>query len=91
MPDQISFGVEVVRSCLERGFGVGDRVELLVNDGDSVGCATGGLGMLGRDDDDRLALVADLIPGEDRLIRELEPVGLLSRNVLVGEHGPYAG
>jgi hypothetical protein len=41
--------------------------------------------MLGGDDRDRLAEVADAVEGQDRLILELEAVALLAGDVLVGE------
>ena len=45
--------------------------------------------MLGRDDRDGLAEVADAVDREDRLVGELEPVVLVARNVLVREHGVH--
>ena len=49
------------------------------------------LGVLGGDDCDRLPEVAHVLHGQDRLVGELEAVALLSRDVLVREHGVNAG
>ena len=38
-----------------------------------------------------LALVADVLPREHRLVGDLQPVGLAAGHVLVGEHGVHAG
>ena len=46
--------------------------------------------MVGGDDRDRLALVADLVPGQHRLVGDLEPVGLAAGHVLVREDGVHA-
>ena len=58
---------------------------------DRLGRAARLLRMLGRDERDRLALVADAVDREHRLVGELEPVALLPRDVGVREHGVDAG
>ena len=65
---------------------VGDRLERLVDDVDALGCTAGLLRMLCRNDRHRLAVVEDAVDREHRLVGELEPVGLLARDVLVREH-----
>ena len=45
------------------------------------------LRMLGRDERDGLAEVADAVDREHGLVGELEPVALLARHVVVREHG----
>ena len=47
--------------------------------------------MLGGDERDRLAAVANAVEGEHGLVGELESVGLAARDVLVGEDGVDAG
>ena len=72
---------------LERALHVDDRVERLVLDADQLGGAARLLGVLGRDERDRLAEVEDAVDREHGLVGELEPVALLARDVVVGEHG----
>ena len=74
-----------------RGLGVGQRLEHLVVDRDRVGGPARGLGVVGGDDRDRLALVADVAPREHGLVGVLEPVRPAAGDVLVGEHGVDAG
>ena len=74
-----------------RLLGVGHRVEHLVVDRDQVGRAARGLRVLGGDDRDRLALEADVVPREHRLVGVLEPVRLAAGHVRVREHGVDAG
>jgi hypothetical protein len=62
---------------------VHERLERLVVHLDQLGRPPRGLGMVGRDDRDRLALVADDVDREHRLVRDLEPVGLAAGNVIV--------
>ena len=49
------------------------------------------LGMVGGHQRDRLALVADLVDGQHRLVLVLQAVELLAGHVLVGEHREHAG
>ncbi len=70
-----------------RPLGVGHGFEHLVVDRDRGGRPARGLRVVGGDDRDRLALVADVAPGEHRLVGELEPVRLAPGHVLVREHG----
>ena len=69
--------VGMERLLLGRALGIDDELERLVLDDDRLGRAACLLGMLGGDERDRLAEVADAVDREHRLIRELEPVGLL--------------
>ncbi len=83
--------VGVERLLLGRALGVDDGLERLVLDDDRLGRAARLLGMLGGDERDRLAVVADAVDREHRLVGELEPVGLRARDVGVREHGVDAG
>ena len=67
------------RLLLGRALGVDDGLERLVLDDDRLGGASRLLGVLGRDDGDRLAVVADAIDREHRLVGELEAVRLAGR------------
>jgi hypothetical protein len=69
---------------------VRDRLRRLVADLDERRRAACGLRMVGGDDRDRLALVADPVPRQHGLIGQLEPVGLDAWDVLVGEDGEHA-
>ena len=71
--------VGMERLLLGRALGVDDELERLVLDDDRLGRAARLLGMLGRDERDRLAEVADAVDREHRLVGELEPVGLARR------------
>jgi hypothetical protein len=75
------------RAGSDRAFGVGHGIERLEVDHDRVGGGAGRLGMVGRDDRDRLALEADVVPRQHRLVGVLEPVGPAARDVGVREHG----
>ncbi len=79
--------VGVQRLHLGRALGVDHRLERLVLDANGCRRAARLLRLLGRDDRDGLAEVANPVARENGLIRELEPVGLLPRHVLVREHG----
>ena len=83
--------VQLRRVRLHRRFGVGQRRQDLVFDLDRLHRAARGLGIVGGDDRDRLALVADRLPGQHGLVRDLHPVGLAAGDVVVGEHGAHAG
>ena len=69
------------RLLLGRALGIDDGLERLVLDDDRLGRAARLLGMLGGDERDRLAVVADAVDREHRLVGELEPVGLAPGNV----------
>ena len=73
-----------------RLLGVADGVEHLELDGDQVRGLARGLGVVGGDDRDRLALEAHVAPRQHGLVGELEPVGLAARHVGVREHGAHA-
>ena len=60
VPDQVAAGVHRLRAGPQRGFGVGDRGQHLVIDRDRGGRAAGCFRVIGRDDHQRFALVADL-------------------------------
>ena len=83
--------VGMERLLLGRALHVDDGLERLVLDPDRGGGAARLLGLLGRDERDRLAVVADAVDREHRLVGELEPVRLLPGNVGVREHGVHAG
>ena len=83
--------VGMERLLLGRALGIDDELERLVLDDDRLGRAARLLGMLGSDERDRLAVVADAVDREHRLVGELEPVGLAPGNVLVREDGVDAG
>ena len=83
--------VGMERLLLGRPLGIDDELERLVLDDDRLGRAARLLGMLGSDERDRLAVVADAVDREHRLVGELEPVGLAPGDVLVREHGVDAG
>ena len=65
---------------------IGDRLEQLVLDAHCSARTAGLLRLLRRDYRHRLAEVAHAIAGEHRLVSEVEPVGLLSGDVLVREN-----
>ncbi len=69
---------------------VDDELERLVVDPDPFRRAPRLLGMLGGDERDRLAEIADAVEGEHRLVAELKAVALLPRNVLVREDRVHA-
>ncbi len=78
--------VGMERLHLRRPLGVDHRLERLVLDADGSGCAARLLGLLGSDDCHRLAVVADAVAREDRLVGELEPVGLPAGDVVLRQH-----
>ena len=73
------------RLHLGRASGVDDRIEDLVVDAHRGGRAPCLLRLLGGNDRDRLAEVANAVEREHRLVCELEAVALLSRDVLLGQ------
>ena len=64
---------------LGRALGIDDGLERLVLDVDRLRRAPRLLGMLGCDERDRLAVVADAVDREHRLVGELEAVRLAGR------------
>ena len=85
-------GAAVVdRLLLGRALRVDDRLERLVGDADPLRGPTCLLRMLGSDDRDRLAEVADALDRKHRLVGELEPVRLRARDVCMREHGVDSG
>ena len=71
--------VGVERLLLGRALGVDDELERLVLDADLLGRAARLLRVLGGDERDRLAEVADAVDREHGLVGELEAVGLRAR------------
>ena len=88
VPQQVAARVQ--RLGVEGELGVGDRLLDLVVDLDLGGRVAGGLRVVGGDERHRLALVADLVPGQHRLVGDLEPVHLATGHVLVREDGVHA-
>ena len=88
--EQVAARVQRRRGGVERRLGVGERLEHLVVDLDLPGRRARGLGVVGGDERDRLALVADVLPGEHGLVLDLQAVGLAAGDVLVGEHRVHA-
>ena len=82
--------VGMERRLLGGALHVDDRLEQLVLDPDGGGCAARLLRLLGGDERDRLAVVADALGGEHGLVGELEPVCLLAGDVSVRQHGVHA-
>src|ERR1700749_3725105 len=71
--------------------GVGDRLVDVIVDPDPLGRLAGDLRVVGGDERDRLAVGAHRVDGEHRLVDDLQPVELVARHVLVGEHRVHAG
>jgi hypothetical protein len=88
---QIAGRMHRIRAGTQRRFGIGDGGQHLVVHGDAGGCAARGLRMVGGHDRDRLALVAHLVDGEHRLVRDFQAVQLGAGHVLVREHGVHPG
>lgn len=86
--DQIAVGVQRLR--LEGLLRVGDGIQDLVLDGDGGGGEAGGVGVVGRDGGDGLAVVAYDLGGEDGAVGDEPSVGGVAEDVEMGHHGPYA-
>ena len=82
-------GMELL--LLEGALHVDDRLERLVRDADPLGRAPGLFRVLGGHERDGLAVVADAVDREHRLVGVLEPVDLRARDVGVREDGVDAG
>jgi hypothetical protein len=82
--------VGVQRLLLGRALHVGHRLQRLVGDADGRGRAPRLLRLLGGDDGDGLAEVADAVDREHGLVGELEAVRLPPRDVLVRQDGVNA-
>ena len=88
---RVQVGHRPARAVAEGVARVGDRLEHLVVDGDPRAGPSRRLGMVGRDQRDRLALVEHGAPGEHRLVGDLQPVEQLARHVVGGQHREDAG
>ncbi len=88
--DQVAARVDQRAVGAQRRLGVDDRLEHLVVDDDLLGRLAGDLGVVGGDQGHRLALVADHVDREHRLVLVLEAVALLAGYVVVGEHREHA-
>lgn len=86
--DQVAVGVE--RFGREGLLRVGDRFEHLVLDGDRRRGQAGGVGMVGGDRGDRLAVVAYQLGGEDGPVDDTAAVRPVAGDVLMGDDGAYA-
>ncbi len=93
LPEAVAGGRAPVvdRRLLSGVLGVDDRLEGLVFDRDLLGRAPRLLRVLGGDEGDRLAEIADAVDGQHGLVGELEPVGLRAGDVGVGQHSVDAG
>ncbi len=85
MPHQVAGPVHRRCVVVHGPPGVGDGGQHLVVDPDPLGGPAGGLGVVGRDERDRFALVADELRGQHRLVGVLETEGVLPRDVVGGE------
>ena len=84
-------GVHQVPPRVAQGLvGVGDRLVHLVVDLDPLGRLAGDLRVAGGHQRDRLALVAHDVGGQHRLVGDLQPVELVTRHVLLGQHRGHA-
>ena len=75
----------------QRADRVGDRLPDLVVDDDPRRGRPSGLRVVGGDQRHRLALVADDVDGQHRLVGQLEPVDPLAGDVVTGQHRLHAG
>ena len=83
--------VNPLRRRQDRGGRVRDRGQNLVTDDDLLACDPGCLGMIGSNDRDGFAFVADLLLCQHGLIVDLEPVPVEPGNVIASQHGIHAG
>src|SRR5215210_28656 len=88
--EEVAGGVQLGRLLGHRLLGIGQGFEYLVLHCYLLSRAPGSRGVVGGDDGDGLALIADVFPGEHGLVGDLHPVDLASRDVLVGKHGVHA-
>ena len=79
------------RRLLRRALHLRYRLEQLVLDADRGSRTPRLLRLLGGDERHRLAVIADAVGGEHRLVGELEAVRLLAWHVGVREHGVHTG
>ena len=75
----------------QRDLGVGQRDEHLVVDVNLGSGAARLLRMVGGDERNRLAPVADGVDCQDRLVGYLQAVDLATRHVLMRQHRPHTG
>src|SRR4029450_655462 len=83
----VALGMERGSALGHGGLGVDQRVEDLVVDRHQVGGPAGRLGVVGGYQGDRLALVADVLPGQHGLVGNLQAVGLAGGDGVGGEPG----
>ena len=83
--NHVAVGVDGIGD--EGDVGIDDRVERLVVHHDRLGRPSGDLGMVGRDDRDRFAQVANLAVGQHGLVGGLETEHRTAGHVIGGEHG----
>lgn len=88
VPDQVAVGVQ--RLGLEGELGIGDGFLDLVLDGDGGGGQPCRVGVVGRHRGDRLAVVADLVLGEDRAVGGAPAVPRVPGDVLVRDDDAHA-
>ncbi len=91
VPHEVAAGVHAFRALAQGRLGVADRRQRLVVDDDRGRRGTGGLRVVGGDDRDRLALVADLAEREHGLVGVLEAVGAPPRDVVGRQNRAHAG
>ena len=90
VPDEVARPVHRRGVGVHRPAGVGDGGQHLVVDLDPLGRPAGGLRVVGGDERDRLALVADELRGQHRLVGVLQAEGVVPGDVVGGEHRPDA-
>ena len=88
---EVAAGVEPRTVGLQRLLGIDDRLEHVVLDRDLLHRPARRLGVVRGDQGDRLALVADDVDRQDRLVLVLETEVLLARYVVMGEDGEHPG
>jgi hypothetical protein len=89
-PQQVALRVQRGRAGGQRGLHRDDRVQRLVAHVDQGRGAPGGRRVIGGDDRDRLAVVADAVDGEHGLIGPDDADAAVARNVVGGQHRVHA-
>ena len=91
VPKDVAELVQLRRVRGQRGLHVGQDRERLVVDLDALDGPATLLGMLGRQDDHRLAHVQHPVGRQHGLVRELQPIRRLARHVVGQQYGVDAG